>query len=148
MQNSGGCVDWDGAVNVGLFAEKLVGVFRALAAAGEQGSVVIHCAAGRDRSGMVSAMLQDLAGDSDQDIAAGYARAARGINERYRTHGPPHARERYVPEVELAPLLELRGGAAVSFVRELDTREFLLEHEFSPAELTALLSLLGSRVHL
>jgi hypothetical protein len=84
---------------------------------------------------MVAAMVQDLAGDSDQDIADGYRRAARGINERYRTHGPPHDRERYLEEHELAPLLEQRGDAVVEFVRGLDTANFLLRHGLTPAGL-------------
>jgi protein-tyrosine phosphatase len=130
--------------NVRLYPEKFVNVFRAIG--GGTGAVVVHCAAGRDRSGMVAAMLQDLAGDPDQRIADGYANAARRINERYRTHGPPHARERYIDDAELAPLLERRGQAVVEFVRELDTRAFLLQHGLSDVELAAVLSLLESRV--
>ncbi|MDI3194318.1 tyrosine-protein phosphatase [Pseudarthrobacter sp. AL07] len=131
--------------NVRLYPEKFVAVFRAVAAAAGAG-VVIHCAAGRDRSGMVAAMLQNLAGDPDQVIADGYAKAARGINERFRTHGPPHAGERYIDDAELTPLLERRGRAVVEFVRELETREFLLRNGLSEAELGAVLNLLGSRV--
>ncbi len=74
--------------NVLLYPAKFVAVFRAVAAA--EAGAVVHCAAGRDRSGMVAAMLQDLAGDPDQLIGDGYAQAARGINERFRTHGPAH----------------------------------------------------------
>ncbi|PTT69651.1 tyrosine-protein phosphatase [Arthrobacter sp. HMWF013] len=132
--------------NVRLFPEKFVEVFRAVASA--PGAVVIHCAAGRDRSGMVAAMLQDLAGDSDEQIASGYAKAARGINERYRTHGPPHARERYMENDQLDPLLEQRGRTVVQFTRELGTRSFLLKNGLSQADLAAVQTLLGSRVSL
>ena len=132
--------------NVRLFPEKLVAVFRAIAVAAPAAGVVVHCAAGRDRSGMVAAMLQDLAGDSDDRIAAGYAQAARGINERYRTHGPPHDRERYVGETELAPLLEERARTVVAFVRDLDTQDFLLRHGLTGAELHAVRSVLGAAV--
>ena len=131
--------------NVRLYPAKFVAVFRAVAAA-EAGGVVVHCAAGRDRSGMVAAMLQDIAGDPDHLIADGYAKAARGINERFRTHGPPHAGERYIDDAELTPLLERRGRAVVEFVRKLDTRTFLLSSGLSEAELGAVLGLLGSRV--
>lgn len=134
------------ADNARIFPQKLVGVFRALAAGAARGDVILHCAAGRDRSGMVAAMVQDLAGDSDQDIAEGYRRAARGINERYRTHGPPHDRERYLDDAELAPLLERRGAAVVEFVRALDTRAYLLRHGLSADELDAVLSLCGAGV--
>ncbi|WP_406636487.1 tyrosine-protein phosphatase [Pseudarthrobacter quantipunctorum] len=132
--------------NARLFPDKLVGVFRELAAASARGAVVLHCAAGRDRSGMVAAMVQDLAGDSGQDIADSYRRAARGINERYRTHGPPHALERYLSEAELVPLLEARGEAVAEFVRSLDTRTFLLDNGLSAAELNAVLALCGAGV--
>ncbi len=130
--------------NVLLYPAKFVAVFRAVAAA--EAGAVVHCAAGRDRSGMVAAMLQDLAGDPDQLIGDGYAQAARGINERFRTHGPPPAGERYIDDAELTPLLERRGRAVVEFVRKLDTRTFLLRNGLSEAELGAVLGLLGSRV--
>lgn len=132
--------------NARLFPQKLVAVFRAIAGAAPSGDVVIHCAAGRDRSGMVAAMLQGLAGDSDERIATGYAQAARGINERYRTHGPPHDRERYLEEAELAPLLERRGRDVVAFVRDLEPETFLLRHGLRDAELSAVRSVLGVTV--
>ncbi|MEW9872843.1 tyrosine-protein phosphatase [Arthrobacter sp. HS15c] len=132
--------------NVLLFPEHIVAVFRAIADAAPAGGVVVHCAAGRDRSGMVAAMLQDLAGDSDGQIANGYAQAARGINERYRTHGPPHDRERYLGEAELAPLLEERSRAVVAFVRDLDTEGFLLGQGLTDTELHAVRSVLGVTV--
>jgi protein-tyrosine phosphatase len=134
------------ADNARLFPDKLADVFKALAVASVRGDVALHCAAGRDRSGMVAAMVQDLAGDSDQDIADGYRRAARGINERYGSHGPPHDRERYLEEHELAPLLEQRGDAVVEFVRGLDTANFLLRNGLTPAGLDAVLSLCGAGV--
>lgn len=133
------------AGNARLFPEKLVGVFRALASAAPKGDVLLHCAAGRDRSGMVAAMVQDLAGDSDEAIAEGYRRAARGINERYRTHGPPHSRERYLEDPELGPLLERRGLAVVAFVRNLGTRSYLLANGLSPAELDAVLAIMPAK---
>lgn len=132
--------------NVRLYPQKLVAVFRAMAAA--TGAVVIHCAAGRDRSGLVAAMVQDVAGHSDRLIADGYSKAARGINERYRTHGPPHARERYLHDAELAPLLKERGRTVVKFVRELDTQAFLLENGLSPEEIANIKRLTASRVPL
>ncbi|MFF2344877.1 tyrosine-protein phosphatase [Pseudarthrobacter sp. NPDC058119] len=134
--------------NARLFPGKLVGVFRALALAAPRGDVVLHCAAGRDRSGLVAAMIQDLAGDSDEEIAEGYRLAARGINERYRTHGTPHSRERYLPEAELEPLLEQRGLAVVEFVRALDTRGYLLAHGLLEGELNSVSDLASRTITL
>lgn len=132
------------AANARLFPDKLAAVFRAIASA--PAGVVIHCSAGRDRSGMIAAMLQDFTGAGDHEIVAGYQAAMRGINERHRTVGPPHKHERYLDEDALVPLLEKRGGGALEFVRGLDTRNYLLRHGITPAELAAIGSRLASRV--
>ena len=94
------------ADNARLFPHLLARVFKAVAAA--EGGVVIHCSAGRDRSGMIAAMLQDLAGDSDEAIVSGYQRSMRGINEHLRHAAVPHPHERFLPENVLVPLLESR----------------------------------------
>ena len=132
------------AANARLFPEKLVAVFKAVAAA--PAGVVIHCSAGRDRSGMVAAMLQDLTGAGDSEIVTGYQAAMRGINERHRTAGPPHKHERYLEEDALAPLLEKRGGGTLDFVRRLDTRNYLLRHGITAAELAAIRTRLATRM--
>lgn len=134
------------AANARIFPDKLAAVFKAVAAA--SGGVVIHCSAGRDRSGMIAAMLQDLASASDHEIVAGYQAGMRAINERHRTLWPPHPHERYIDEATFAPLLERRGAVVLDFVRGLNTREFLLRHGVSEPELAAVLSALGARVAL
>jgi protein-tyrosine phosphatase len=132
------------AANARLFPDKLVAVFKAVAAA--PAGVVIHCSAGRDRSGMVAAMLQDLTGAADAEIVSGYQAAMRGINERHRIAGPPHKHERYLDEDELVPLLEKRGTGTLAFVRELDTRNYLLRHGITVAEVDAIRSRLATRI--
>jgi hypothetical protein len=134
------------AANARLFPDRLATVFKAVAAA--PGGVVIHCSAGRDRSGMIAAMLQDLAGASDAEIVASYQAAMRSINERHRTMWPQHPHERYLDEETLAPLLESRGDRVLNFVRELNTRNFLLRNGVTEAELEAVLAALGARVAL
>jgi protein tyrosine phosphatase (PTP) superfamily phosphohydrolase (DUF442 family) len=134
------------AANARLFPDRLAAVFKAIAAA--PGGVVIHCSAGRDRSGMIAAMLQDLAGASDAEIVASYQAAMRSINERHRTMWPPHPHERYLDEETLAPLLETRGAKVLDFVRELNTHEFLLCNGVTEPELEAVLAALGARVAL
>jgi hypothetical protein len=129
------------ADNARLFPEMLAGVFKALAAA--EGGVVIQCSAGRDRSGMIAAMLQDLAGHGDEAIVLGYQCAVRGINEHRRTAATPHPHERYLPDEVLLPLLELRGGSLLKFVRSLNTKDFLRRHEVTAPELSAVLGKLG-----
>ena len=132
--------------NARLFPDRLAAVFKAVAAA--PGGVVIHCSAGRDRSGMIAAMLQDLAGASDSEIVASYQAAMRSINERHRTMWPPHPHERYLDEETLSPLLETRGARVLDFVRQLRTREFLLRNGVTEPELEAVLAALDARVAL
>jgi protein-tyrosine phosphatase len=134
------------AHNARLFPHRLAAVFKALAAA--EGGVVIHCSAGRDRSGLVAAMLQDLAGHSDNDIVLGYQSGMRGINERHRTIPAPHAADGYLDEDALAPLLKTRGQSTLTFIRQLNTGPFLLRNGVSEAELRSVLSALGIRVSL
>jgi hypothetical protein len=129
------------ADNARLFPHLLTRVFRAVAAA--EGGVVIHCSAGRDRSGMIAAMLQDLAGHSDEAIVHGYQRSMRGINEHLRHAAVPHPHERFLPEDVLTPLLESRGNSLLEFVRSLNTAAYLRRHGVTPAELAAILGKLG-----
>jgi hypothetical protein len=111
--------------------------------AAARGGVVIHCSAGRDRSGMIAAMLQDLAGAGEEAIARGYERAVRGINVRHRVSGIPHPHDRYLPEDVLAPLLEARLESLLRFVRSLGTADFLRHNGVTDRELTAILAKLG-----
>lgn len=134
------------AANARLFPDRLAAVFKAVA--GAPGGVVIHCSAGRDRSGMIAAMLQDLAGAGDTEIVASYQSAMRSINERHRTMWPPHPYERYLDEETFTPLLETRGARVLDFVRGLNTREFLLRNGVTEPELDAVLAALGARVAL
>jgi hypothetical protein len=70
----------------------------------------------------------------------------RGINERHRTQGVPHAHERYLDETALAPLLESRGEKVLEFVRQLNTRQYLLRNKVTDQELSTILALLRGRV--
>lgn len=54
-------------------------VFAAVAAAPADGSVLIHCVGGKDRTGLVSALALRLAGVSIDEIAADYARTEANL---------------------------------------------------------------------
>ncbi len=127
--------------NARIFPGRLARVFKAVAAA--PGGVVIHCSAGRDRSGMIAAMLQDLAGAGEDAIAAAYERAMRGINEHHRVAATPHPHERYLPEEVLAPLILRRQKSLLRFVREVKTAEFLGHNGVTVREMAALADKLG-----
>ena len=110
-------------------AEHIVAMARAVANA-EPGGVLIHCLAGKDRTGIAVALLLGLVGVSDADIAADYAlseaslaaeleaalAAAPDDNERARLVRSYDAR----PETMLATLAHLRaryGGAQAYLAR-------------------------------
>lgn len=125
-----------------MFGDKIARVFKAIAAS--PGKVVVHCSAGRDRSGMIALILQRLAGIEDGEILRGYELAARGINERHRTHGAPHAHDPYLPDQDLEELLERRRDALRRFLDELDARAYLAGHGVTEQEISALVAKLHS----
>lgn len=59
-------------------AERFVAVMRLIASAPD-GAVLFHCTVGKDRTGMVAAMLLKLAGVDDADIVADYAETGGNI---------------------------------------------------------------------
>jgi len=93
--------------NLRLWPEKFAAIFRAIAAS--DGAVVIHCAAGRDRTGMVSMVLLSLAGVAPEVIADDYALAVRAIEDHARlTETPGEPR----PEWEQRTDAEFEGWVA------------------------------------
>ncbi|MFJ4209659.1 tyrosine-protein phosphatase [Paenarthrobacter sp. NPDC089675] len=125
-----------------LFGERIAEVFRAIAES--QGKVVVHCSAGRDRSGIIAIMLQRLAGVGDEDIVRGYELAARGINERHRTHGAPHAHDPYLSDEDLEALLARRRVALREFLGRLDVSRFLTVNGVTNREISLLKVKLGA----
>ncbi|WP_426003866.1 tyrosine-protein phosphatase [Paenarthrobacter sp. NyZ202] len=124
-----------------LFPDKIAAVFRAIAAS--SGKVVVHCSAGRDRSGVIALMLQRLGGLADQEIVDGYELAARGINERHRTHGAPHDHDPYLPEDDLERMLRGRRSGLKEFMDGLDVVAFLVANGVTEEEIAAVRAKLG-----
>ena len=122
---------------VRLFPELLVAVFRAIAEA--PAGVVLHCSAGRDRTGLVVTMLLALAAPEEARAASAAQDEAsvRGINEWHRVSPTRHPYERYQDDVELAPLLAGRREALDGFADGLDVEGFLLRHGLTGDELAA-----------
>lgn len=69
------------ADNLRLYPEKFATVFSEIA--GTTGGVLVHCAGGCDRTGMVSAMLLALNGVTEDAIADDYATAFREASRRH-----------------------------------------------------------------
>jgi len=55
-----------------------------LAADRRQGGVLIHCAQGKDRTGVLSALLQHAAGDAEEDIISAYSMSEVLLEGSYR----------------------------------------------------------------
>lgn len=128
------------ADNVRIFPDRIAAVFQALA--GAQAKVVLHCSAGRDRTGMIVSMLLSLAGRLDL-VPAQYDAAARGINEWHRISPVRHPHERYLGDAELDARLSERLAALEGFVSGLDVEAFLRRQGLGDADLAALRRLLA-----
>lgn len=123
--------------NLRRWPEKIAAVLRAIAEAGD-GGVVIHCSAGRDRTGLVAMLLLQLAGASPEAIADDYEQAVRGINAFHATQA--HPREK--------PLTAEQEDARVADGRKellraldgFDAEQYLRSAGLSPAELGRLRS--------
>lgn len=122
-------------VNLQCFPERIAGVFHAIAAA--EGRIVLHCSAGRDRTGLVVSMLLELAGHQDL-LEAQYEASVRGINEWHRISPVKHPYESHLEESELTGQLADRLAALEAFMGSVDVESFLLAHGVSRGELAAI----------
>lgn len=109
-------------------APRVAAIVRGVADAPE-GGVLVHCAAGKDRTGLVVALLLDLAGVPRDLIAADYALSSENLKDRLQAwieEVPEEAREREamitrgttVPEVMLDVLahLDARYGGTEGYL--------------------------------
>ena len=64
------------------FKANVAAAIRAVANARE-GGIVVHCVGGKDRTGLLSAFLLDLAGVAPEDIAADYALSEERLRPRH-----------------------------------------------------------------
>ena len=128
--------------NLRRWPEKFARVARAFVTA-PAGGVVIHCAAGRDRTGLVVALLLSAAGVGPSAISADYARAVTAMNERYRGQETPHETPR--TEDELAVWLTRAGRHLEDLLSSLDAERYLRDAGLTATELAALKARLTRR---
>lgn len=126
--------------NLDHFPSLVAGVFRALATA--RGSVVVHCSAGRDRTGMIISMALALVGRQDL-IAGQYDAGARGINAWHRISPVKHPYERHLSDEELEPVLAGRQQALAEFIDGIDVETFLLQQGLTGSEIDSVRELLS-----
>ena len=118
--------------NLRMYPHKIVRVLDAVARAGSP--VLIHCAGGRDRTGMVCSLLLLLAGATPESIVANYEAGFRGAAE-HRGHGwsfdqvtggwVPSADEAWT-EDELDAALGDRRPALLDWVETFDAQGYLI----------------------
>lgn len=114
-----------------LFGDKVAAAL--LAVAGAPGGVIVHCSAGRDRTGLIVALGQRLAGWSDDAIVEGYAEAAAGINELHRTN--PHPTEKFMEGEVWDSWLGDRLLALREFLAGLDPADVLTRAGLNSSDL-------------
>lgn len=112
---------YDDAVRI--FPEKVGAALSRIRDAWRDGGVVVHCSAGRDRTGMMLALLlqlDDIPGGAAtwEEQAANYSTAVRGMNEFWGTTSLTHPIERYYPPEEFEPRLAERVEALRVFLED------------------------------
>jgi hypothetical protein len=115
--------------------ERVIAAARAIAAA-VPGCVVFHCAAGKDRTGLVALVLLTLAGAAPEEIIADYLLTYDRMRQRFEEIG---AGDQLAAVTEA---LASRGttieASLTSTITSLAMPDFLLENGLSNTELAAL----------
>lgn len=83
------------------FGDRVATAIRTVLDSWHQGGTVLHCTAGRDRTGLVIGLMLQLpdipGGSADwEEQQSVYASGAHGINEHHRTSPIPHPYESYL----------------------------------------------------
>ncbi len=126
--------------NLEFFPERIAEVFHRIA--GAEGKIVLHCSAGRDRTGLIVSMLLALV-DREDLLESQYEAALRGINDWHRISSYKHPHESYIEEPDLVGPLHERLQALEEFVESLGVADFLRKHGLSDAELAEIGKRLG-----
>jgi protein-tyrosine phosphatase len=117
--------------------ERIVAAVRAIANA-TPGCVVFHCAAGKDRTGLLALVLLTLAAATPQEIIADYLLTYPRMKQRYDELG---ARDQLAGVTELLATHHTTIEASLTSTAtslSLTMPDFLLDNGLSDAELAAL----------
>jgi protein tyrosine/serine phosphatase len=112
----------------------IVAVMRAITEA-QDGAVLVHCAGGRDRTGLIAALLLSLAGVDHAEIVEDYLAGVRGANDELRRtehREPPRTDE------ELLAWEAHTAAELLAFLHTTDVAAYLLANGFTPDELAQL----------
>lgn len=108
--------------NLRRWPEKFAAIAEAVADAPD-GGVVLHCSAGRDRTGLVAMLLLQLAGADTGTIAADYVQGLSGINAHHARQRTP--RERPLTPAELHGRAERERAALLTVLDGFDAEDYL-----------------------
>jgi protein tyrosine/serine phosphatase len=114
---------------------RIAAVLAAIAEA-SAGAVVVHCAAGRDRTGLVTLVLLAALGVSPEVIVADYALSAEGLRRRSTHLG--HADEDVAAQEHLRRANTTMADVLTSLLATLDVEAYLRAGGLTDAHLTTL----------
>jgi protein-tyrosine phosphatase len=127
------------ADNLAFYPKKFAAVFTAIASS--DGGVLVHCSGGKDRTGMVVAMLLTLAGVETDAIVADYEAAFRTANAAMLANPTLH-RHFATTDDELDAWMIERTAALREWLYGLDVEAYLRDAGVSAATLERLGALL------
>ena len=127
------------ADNLAFYPSKFCAVFTAIGSA--PGSVLVHCAGGKDRTGMVIAMLLTLTGVEQEAIVADYEAAFRTANAMMRQNPRLH-RHFATTDADLDAWMAERTAALRVWLAGFDVEQYLREAGVSLSMLEVLRDLL------
>ncbi|GGL06058.1 tyrosine-protein phosphatase [Deinococcus radiotolerans] len=81
------------------------------------GPVLIHCHAGKDRTGLIAALCSELAGQTRDQTAADYAASGPALTDFYRDQQARHTPEQWA---QLAPFVLTRADDIRHILNHLD----------------------------
>lgn len=106
--------------------ELVIAALRPIAAVPADEAVLIHCAAGRDRTGLIAAMLLQLGGTLRAGIVNDYWLGVIATNFHLRENPRPH--DPWRSNAELGPWLEEVTEQLHLFLDDLDAEAWLRSH--------------------
>ncbi|TMR08942.1 tyrosine-protein phosphatase [Nonomuraea zeae] len=115
--------------------DRCAGAMRAIVQA-PPGGVLVHCVAGRDRTGLITILLLALAGVAPEDILADYALSAARLRPLYALLGQPDDGLRATRRLAAAGTTTAEVVGAL--LDGLDVAELLRRGGLTPDELTTL----------
>lgn len=106
-----------------FFPDLMANAFTAIAEA--PGPVLFHCSAGRDRTGLMSALLLRLNGATTESILNDYERGVRGYNDALRSGLMPTSHAPARSDDYLVDAIAERRATLATWIDSLDVATFL-----------------------